>query len=49
VTGSEDRKRRAFSDTASALRRRIELLASLPLEKLDRLSLEKQIRDIGKR
>ena len=49
VTGSEDRKRRAFSDTASALRRRIELLASLPLEKLDRLSLEKRVKDIGRR
>lgn len=49
VTGTEDRKRRAFSETAGMLRRRIELLASLPLEKLDRLSLEKQIKDIGKR
>jgi hypothetical protein len=30
------------------LRRRIELLASLPLEKLDRLSLQDKVRDIGK-
>lgn len=49
VTGTEDQKRRAFSETASMLRRRIELFASLPLEKLDRLSLHQQIKDIGKR
>jgi protein-tyrosine-phosphatase len=49
ATGTEDRKRRAFSDTANMLRRRIELFASLPLDKLDRLSLEKQIKDIGRR
>jgi protein-tyrosine-phosphatase len=49
VTGAEDQKRRAFSETASMLRRRIELFASLPLEKLDRLSLHQQIKDIGKR
>jgi hypothetical protein len=30
------------------LRRRIELLASLPLDKLDRLSLQNKVRDIGK-
>jgi len=47
VRGTE--ARRAFSDTASMLRRRIELFASLPLDKLDRLSLEKQIKDIGRR
>ncbi|HLQ02981.1 MAG TPA: arsenate reductase ArsC [Burkholderiales bacterium] len=49
VKGTEDQKRRAFSDTANALRRRIELFASLPFDKLDRLSLHKQVKDIGKR
>jgi arsenate reductase len=49
VKGTEEQKRHAFSDTASMLRRRIELFASLPLEKLDRLALEKQIKDIGRR
>jgi arsenate reductase len=48
VAGTEDQKRRAFSDTASMLRRRIELFASLPFDKLDRLSLHKQVKDIGK-
>jgi arsenate reductase len=49
ATGTEDQKRRAFSETASMLRRRIELFASLPLEKLDRLSLHQQIKDVGSR
>lgn len=48
VQGAEEQRRRAFSDTASMLRRRIELLASLPLDKLDRLSLQNKVRDIGK-
>jgi arsenate reductase len=49
VVGTEDQKRRAFSETAGMLRRRIELFASLPFDKLDRLSLHKQVKDIGKR
>jgi len=47
IEGTEDEKRRAFSDTANMLRRRIELLANLPLDKLDRLSLQNKVRDIG--
>lgn len=45
--GTEDQKRKIFSDTANMLRRRIELLASLPFDKLDRLSLQNKVRDIG--
>jgi arsenate reductase len=48
IGGTEDEKRRAFSDTANMLRRRIELLANLPLDKLDRLSLQSKVSDIGK-
>lgn len=48
VTGSDEKIRKAFTDTAAMLRRRIELLASLPLKNLDRLALEQQVRDIGK-
>jgi arsenate reductase len=48
VEGTDDQKRRAFSDTANMLRRRIELLANLPFEKLDRLALQTQVRNIGK-
>jgi arsenate reductase len=47
--GTEEQKRRAFSDTANMLRRRIELLASLPFEKLDRLAIQAQVQDIGKK
>ena len=49
VEGTEDAKRAAFRDAATALRRRIELLVNLPVEKLDRLSLQRELREIGKR
>jgi arsenate reductase len=48
VEGTEDAIRKAFADTALTLQRRIELLASLPLEKLDRVALQKKVRDISK-
>ena len=48
VQGTEEQRRKAFSDTANMLRRRIELFASLPFEKLDRLSLQNKVKDIGK-
>jgi arsenate reductase (thioredoxin) len=47
VEGSDPHKRAAFRDAAAVLRRRIELLLSLPLEKLDALSLRTRLRDIG--
>ena len=49
VEGSDRHKRAAFRDAAVVLRRRIELLLSLPLEKLDALSLRTSLRDIGKK
>ena len=49
VTGSEEAIRRAFAETARVLKRRIELLASLPIEKLDQLSLTQQLREIGEK
>lgn len=49
VKGTDEEIRKAFSDTAMMLRRRIELLASLPLDKLDRIALEKKVRDIAKK
>ncbi len=48
VDGSDEIKRKAFSDTLMVLRRRIELFASLPMDKLDRLTLQQQASDIGK-
>jgi arsenate reductase len=47
VEGPEENIRRAFSDTASMLKRRLELLASLPMDKLDRVSIGNRVRDIG--
>jgi arsenate reductase (thioredoxin) len=47
VKGSPDEIRHAFTETLLTLRRRIELFASLPLDKLDRLAIEKHARDIA--
>lgn len=46
--GTDEAKAREFTRVANILKRRIELFTSLPLEKLDRLKLEKKIKDIGK-
>jgi protein-tyrosine-phosphatase len=48
VGGSDEAKMRAFRDTAITLKRRIELLLSLPLERLDAMSLQRELRGIGK-
>ena len=45
--GSEEARLKEFSRVAVLLRRRIELFASLPLDKLDRLMLQQKLRDIG--
>ena len=47
VEGSEEQKRKAFRDTLMLMTRRIELFVSLPLEKLDKLAIHKQIKEIG--
>ena len=48
VEGTDENKRRAFREALTLLRRRIDLFVSLPLEKLDRLSLQKRLQDIGR-
>jgi protein-tyrosine-phosphatase len=48
VEGTDEEKRVAFRRAAVALRRRIELFLSLPLEKLDRLALQGKLSSIGK-
>ena len=48
VEGTDEEKRRAFLDAFVTLRRRIELFASLPLEKLDKLALQSRLREIGR-
>ena len=49
VEGSEAQKAKAFMDTALVLKRRIELMLALPLASLDRLALQREIKDIGSR
>lgn len=46
--GTDEAKSREFARVAGILKRRIELFTSLPLDKLDRLKLEKTVRDLGK-
>jgi len=46
-TGSADQRRRAFQSAWVMLRRRIELLLALPLEKLDRITMQQELRAIG--
>lgn len=49
VEGTDEAKRKAFADAARVLKRRIELFLSLPLQGLDAISLQRELRDIGKR
>ncbi|MEJ2622978.1 MAG: arsenate reductase ArsC [Pseudolabrys sp.] len=47
ATGTEAEIRYAFADALRMLSNRINIFVSLPLDKLDRLSLQKRIDDIG--
>lgn len=47
ATGTEEERENAFWQVAQQIKRRIELFASLPFEKLDALRLEKATREIG--
>ncbi|RPJ47694.1 MAG: arsenate reductase ArsC [Betaproteobacteria bacterium] len=48
VEGDEEKKMRAFADAYMVLNRRIAIFLNLPLEKLDQLSLQKELVKIGK-
>lgn len=48
VQGSDDDKRRAFADTYRHLALRIGLFANLSFEKLDGMSLQNKLNEIGK-
>ena len=48
VTGTDEEQRRAFRDAYLVLRRRIELFASLPFDKLSGLALQNRLSEIGK-
>lgn len=48
VEGDDATRRQAFVDAFVALKRRIELLLTLPVASLDRLSLQQAVHDIGR-
>jgi len=47
--GTDDAKRQQFRDAGITLKRRIELMLSLPLDRLDTLSIHREVKDIGTR
>ncbi len=49
VSGSEATIAKAFKDTAVALKRRIELMLALPLDRLEAMAIHRAVRDIGRR
>ncbi len=48
VEGTREQKLHAFADTFMVLRRRIELFASLPFGKLDRMALQQRVSGIAR-
>ncbi len=49
VTGPPEQQRKAFLDSAVILKRRIELMLSLPLSRLDAIAIQREIKDIGQK
>lgn len=47
VAGTDDEKARAFMATAVTLKRRIELMLSLPIASLDRMAIQRELKQIG--
>jgi protein-tyrosine-phosphatase len=47
VTGSQDAIQKAFRDCFMILNRRITLLTTLPIDKLDKLKLQEELKGIG--
>lgn len=47
VKGSEEVKRKAFAVSLSQLNRRLSIFTSLPVEKLDKLTLKRNLDEIG--
>jgi protein-tyrosine-phosphatase len=46
--GPDEDKRKAFFQAYSQIRRRVSIFTSLPMEKLDRLTLQRRLDEIGK-
>ncbi len=47
VQGSDDQKRAAFKEVELGLKKRLEILMNLPLEKLDAMSLSSELKNIA--
>ena len=47
INGSEEQIKKAFQDTLIMLKRRIDLLTMLPIEKIDAMALRNNLSDIG--
>ena len=47
VEGDDEARRNAFAKTAQAISHRLRLFLSLPMDKLDQLSLQRELRSIG--
>jgi arsenate reductase (thioredoxin) len=47
--GTDEQKTKIFWDTAVVLKRRIELMLALPLASLDKMAIQREIKDIGTR
>ena len=45
--GRDEQKAKVFWDTAVILKRRIELMLALPLRSLDKIAIQREIKDIG--
>ncbi len=47
VQGSDEQKRAAFKEVELGLKKRLEILMNLPLEKLDAMSLSAELKNIA--
>jgi len=49
VEGSNEQKQKQFRDAGVTLQRRIALMLAPPLDRLDAMSIQREVKDIGKR
>ncbi|MPM57632.1 hypothetical protein SDC9_104455 [bioreactor metagenome] len=48
VEGTEEVRAKAYRDTVLTMKRRLELILALPVDRLDHLALQHEVRAIGK-
>jgi len=49
VQGTDAEQRRAFRDAYVALENRVKLFVTLPVDKLDRMAIQRNVDEIGRR